>query len=57
MYNSLWLGNYGHLSYEKQQELLRELGNIEIGVGTLACTNARMASAVKGSVDQLGLAE
>jgi transposase len=47
------LGNYGHLSYEKQQELRRELGNIEIGVGTLACTNARMASAVKGSVDQL----
>jgi transposase len=49
----VWLGNYGHLSYEKQQELLRELGNIEIGIGTLASTNARMASAVKGSVDQL----
>jgi len=49
----VWLGNYGHLSYEKQQEFLRELGNIEIGVGTLASTNARMASAVKSSVDQL----
>lgn len=49
----VWLGNYGHLSYEKQQEFLRELGNIEMGVGTLASTNARMASAVKGSVDQL----
>ena len=28
----VWLGNYGHLSYEKQQELLRELGDIEIGL-------------------------
>lgn len=49
----VWLGNYGHLSYEKQQELLWELGGIEVGVGTLAATNARMAMAVKGSVDQL----
>jgi transposase len=49
----VWLGNYGHLSYEKQQELLRELGDIEVGVGTLASTNARMAEAVKGSVEQL----
>lgn len=49
----VWLGNYGHLSYEKQQELLRELGDIDIGVGTLASTNARMAEVVKGSVDQL----
>lgn len=49
----VWLGNYGHLSYEKQQELLRELGGIEVGVGTLAATNARMAQAVKGSIEQL----
>ena len=49
----VWLGNYGHLSYEKQQELLWELGGIEIGVGTLQTTNARMASAVKGSLEQL----
>jgi transposase len=49
----VWLGNYGHLSYEKQQELLGELGQIEIGVGTLQATNARMAGAVKPSVDQL----
>jgi len=49
----VWLGNYGHLSYEKQQELLWELGGIEVGVGTLAATNAGMAMAVKGSVDQL----
>ena len=43
----VWLGNYGHLSYEKQQELLRELGGIEIGIGTLQATNARLANAVK----------
>lgn len=49
----VWLGNYGHLSYEKQQELLGELGNIDIGVGTLQATNARMAKAVEGSVGSL----
>lgn len=43
----VWLGNYGHLSYSKQQELLRELGGIEIGVGTLQATNERLAKAVK----------
>ena len=47
------LGNYGHLPYEKQQELLRELGNIDIGVGTLQATNARTAMAVEDSVEQL----
>ncbi|MEY2858071.1 MAG: hypothetical protein RLZZ74_2383, partial [Cyanobacteriota bacterium] len=35
----VWLGNYGHLSYEKQQELVWELGEIEIGTGTLQKTN------------------
>jgi len=25
----VWLGNYGHLCYRLQQELLRELGDIE----------------------------
>jgi transposase len=30
----VWLGNYGHMSSEKQQELLLELGKIEIGTGT-----------------------
>jgi len=49
----VWLGNYGHLSYKKQQELLKELGGVEIGVGTLTATNARMADAIKNSVDQL----
>ena len=49
----VWLGNYGHLSYEKQQELLRELGGIEIGIGTLQATNARVADAVKPAVEDL----
>jgi transposase len=49
----VWLGNYGHMSYEKQQELLRELGGIEIGIGTLQATNARVADAVKPAVKDL----
>jgi transposase len=49
----VWLGNYGHMSYEKQQELLWELGGIEIGVGTLHETNARVADAVAAAVESL----
>lgn len=49
----VWLGNYGHLSYEKQQELLWELGEIEVGVGTLQATNRRVAEAVESAVDSL----
>jgi transposase len=49
----VWLGNYGHMSYQKQQELLRELGGIEIGIGTLQATNARVANAVKPAVEDL----
>jgi transposase len=45
-----WLGNYGHLPYEKQQEFLRELGEINIGVGTLVATNQRISEAIKKSV-------
>ncbi|NEP41032.1 MAG: IS66 family transposase, partial [Okeania sp. SIO2H7] len=30
-----WLGHIGHLPYEKQQEMLWELGKIDIGLGTL----------------------
>lgn len=48
-----WLGNYGHLSYGKQQEFLKELGDIEIGLGTLHATNDRVANAVVQPVDQL----
>lgn len=49
----VWLGNYGHLPYEKQQELLWELGRIDLGVGTLVATNQRGAVAVEQSVQDL----
>jgi len=49
----VWLGNYGHISYEKQQEFLRELGGIEIGIGTLQATNGRVADAVKPAIEDL----
>jgi transposase len=48
-----WLGNYGHLPYEKQQELLWELGKIKVGVGTLVATNQRVSVAVSKSVQDL----
>jgi transposase len=49
----VWLGNYGHLSYEKQQELVWELGGIEIGTGTLQKTNQRVAAAVEPAINDL----
>jgi len=49
----VWLGNYGHMSYEKQQELLWELGEIEIGTGTLQATNGRVADCVETAVESL----
>jgi transposase len=48
-----WLGNYAHLPYEKQQELLWELGEIEVGVGTLVTTNQRVQEGIVPSVTQL----
>ncbi len=48
-----WLGNYGHLPYEKQQELLWELGQIEIGLGTIVATNQRVETAINPYVEQL----
>ena len=48
-----WLGNYAHLSYGKQQELLKELGGIEIGSGTLQATNRRVADAIIQPIDKL----
>lgn len=48
-----WLGNYGHLPYEKQQEFLWELGRIKIGVGTLVTTNQRVSQAINQSVNDL----
>lgn len=49
----VWLGNYGHLSYAKLQELLWELGEIEVGVGTLQKTNQRAAGAVEPAINAL----
>lgn len=49
----VWLGNYGHLSYAKQQELVRELGAIDIGTGTLQKTNQRVAAAVEPTINDL----
>lgn len=48
-----WLGNYGHLPYAKQQELLWELARIEIGVGTLVASNQRLSEAIKPSISEL----
>jgi transposase len=48
-----WLGNYGHLPYEKQQELLWELGRIPVGLGTLVATNQRVSAAINQSVREL----
>jgi len=50
----VWLGNYGHLSYEKQQELLLELGQIAVGTGTLQATNERLSKVISPAVEQLG---
>jgi transposase len=47
-----WLGVYGHLSYEKQQEWLHELG-LEVGLGTLQKTTERVAQSVHPSVEEL----
>ena len=49
----VWLGNYGHLAYEKQQELLWELGRIEVGLGTLVTNNQRVSAAINKSVTEL----
>jgi transposase len=48
-----WLGNYGHLSYKKQQEFLWELGEVEISLGTLVSTNERVQEALTPSVEAL----
>ena len=48
-----WLGNYGHLPYAKQQELLWELGKIEVGIGTLVASNQRISEAIKPSISEL----
>lgn len=49
----VWLGTYGHLSYQKQQEWLREVGQIDVGLGTLCATTGRVAKAVTTQVQAL----
>ncbi|PPT06214.1 Mobile element protein [Geitlerinema sp. FC II] len=48
-----WRGHYGHLSYAKQQEWLREFGQIHVGTGTLEATSRRVASATLQPVEAL----
>jgi hypothetical protein len=48
-----WANNYAHMPYEKQQEMLWELGQIEIGLGTLVATNERVQKAIEPSVIEL----
>lgn len=49
-----WLGNYAHVPYAKIRELLFELGQIDIGEGTLVATNQRVAIAIEKPVEALG---
>jgi transposase len=48
-----WLGNYAHMPYTKIRELIQELGQIEIGEGTLVTTNQRVAQALFTPVEEL----
>ena len=48
-----WLGNYAHVPYAKIRELLLELGEIDIGEGTLVATNERVAQAIEKPVESL----
>jgi len=49
----VWIGNYGHMSYKKQQEWLKEMGVGEIGLGTIAATNERVATSIESKVEEL----
>jgi transposase len=49
-----WLGNYAHMPYSKIRELIQELGQIDIGEGTLVATNERVAQAIATPVEKLG---
>ncbi|MHC0067376.1 IS66 family transposase [Nostoc sp. UIC 10890] len=48
-----WVNNYAHMPYEKQQEMLCELGQIEIGLGTIVATNERITQAIEPSINEL----
>lgn len=49
----VWLGTYAHMSYEKQQEWLGQMGLEEMGIGTLAATTARVAERTRATVEEL----
>lgn len=49
-----WLGNYAHMPYAKIRDLIQELGEIDIGEGTLVATNQRVAQAIEIPVEELG---
>jgi transposase len=48
-----WLGTYAHMSYEKQQEWLVQMGVEGVGTGTLAATTERVAESVRPKVEEL----
>ncbi|MFB2769049.1 IS66 family transposase [Pelatocladus sp. BLCC-F211] len=48
-----WLGNYAHMPYAKIRELIQELGQIDIGEGTLVATNQRVALSIEKPVEEL----
>ncbi|MBN3948202.1 MAG: IS66 family transposase [Nostoc sp. NMS7] len=48
-----WVNNYAHMPYEKQQEMLWELGQVDIGLGTLVATNERVTQAIEPSIIEL----
>ena len=48
-----WANNYAHMPYEKQQEMLWELGQVEIGLGTFVATNERIQTAIEPSIIEL----
>jgi hypothetical protein len=50
----VWLGGYGQLSFEKQQEWLAEFGGLEVSLGTLQTTTERVADALHDVVSDLG---
>ena len=47
-----WLGNYTHMPYAKIRQLIQELGQIDIGGGTLVATNQRVAQAIETPVEE-----
>ena len=49
----VYLGHYGHLSYEKQQKWLIEFGKIEVSWGTLVATTLRVSEALSPQVQEL----